>query len=57
MTQQKATQWAAWWASNAEALRSRAITYLTAAQRREAIKQAQFMVTYWTGLAQEVVNA
>ena len=57
MTQQKATQWANWWASNAEALRSRAIGYLTAAQRREAIEQAQFMVAYFTKRAQEAANA
>jgi hypothetical protein len=41
----------------AEALRSRAIGYLTAAQRREAIEQAQFMAAYWIGRAQEAANA
>ena len=53
MTQQKATQWANWWAQQAEALRSRAIGYLTATERRTAIEQAQFMAAYWTDRAQE----
>ena len=53
MTSNKATQWATWWAQQAEANRDRAIGYLTAAQRREAIEQAQFMAAYWTDRAQE----
>jgi hypothetical protein len=57
VTSEKATQWATWWARQAEALRSRAIGYLTAAQRREAIEQAQFMAAYWIGRAQEAANA
>lgn len=56
MTSEKATQWAQWWAQQAEINRNRGIDWLTAAQRREAIEQAQFMVAYWTDRAQ-VVNA
>lgn len=57
MTQQKATQWAAWWAQQAEANRFSGIDWLTVAQRREAIKAATFMVAYWAGRAQEAANA
>lgn len=57
MTQQKATQWAAWWAQQAEANRFSEIDWLTKTQRREAIKAATFMVAYWAGRAQEAANA
>ena len=53
MTSEKATQWAAWWAQQAEANRDRAIDWMTAAQRRTAISAAQFMAAYWSARAQE----
>ena len=40
----------------ADANRSAAIDYLTPAQRRNAIRQAQGMATYWAQLAQEATE-
>lgn len=57
MTSNKAMQWAKWWAQQAEANRDRAIDWMTAAQRRTAINDAQFMAAFWSARAQEAANA